>query len=279
MQGKLSRRGFLGAVPAGCGVVAILGTWPSSVDAAEGPSGETAARSNDGLPSSFPRQDADAVSETVRVAHFDLEKVRELVTARPALAKTAWDWGFGDWESAIGAASHMGRRDIVEVLMKHGARPTMFTFTMLGNLEVVRSMVKAHPGIQRIHGPHGFTLLAHAKAGGSASEPVVEYLRSLGDADVGQTGLAVPDQEREAVLGVYAFGAGETERLEVLDRRGDLGIKRVGDPFRNLIRVGSYEYHPTGAPAVRVKFEMTGGSASALTLVDAERSVRARRLA
>jgi hypothetical protein len=34
------------------------------------------------------------------------------------LARAAWDWGFGDWETALGAASHMGSRPI---------RPDQFT--------------------------------------------------------------------------------------------------------------------------------------------------------
>src|SRR5262244_3402157 len=54
----------------------------------------------------FPTQPAELVREMVTVAHFDLKRVKELVEARASLAKASWDWGFGDWETALGAASH-----------------------------------------------------------------------------------------------------------------------------------------------------------------------------
>jgi len=41
--------------------------------------------------------------EVVTVAHYDLKRVRELVEARPSLARAAWDWGFGNWEDGLGA--------------------------------------------------------------------------------------------------------------------------------------------------------------------------------
>src|SRR5690348_10364208 len=59
----------------------------------------------------YPAIKLDVASEVVGVSHFDLNKLKSLVDARPELAKAEWDWGFGDWESAIGAASHVGRKD------------------------------------------------------------------------------------------------------------------------------------------------------------------------
>ncbi len=61
-------------------------------------------RVDGGLPASYPTQDPDLVREVVGKAHVNYDRVRELVTPRPALAKATWDWGFGDWESALGAA-------------------------------------------------------------------------------------------------------------------------------------------------------------------------------
>ena len=60
------------------------------------------------IPASFPSQDPDLVKETVVAAHGNLSRVRELVEARPALAKATYDWGYGDWETALGGASHVG---------------------------------------------------------------------------------------------------------------------------------------------------------------------------
>jgi hypothetical protein len=108
----------------------------------------------------------------VTVAHGNIERVRELVEAQPTLAKAAWDWGFGDWETALGAASHTGGREIAEYLIAKGARPSVFSAAMLGQLDVVKAFVAAQPGVQRILGPHSIPLLAHAKAGGAAAEEV-----------------------------------------------------------------------------------------------------------
>ena len=112
MTKPFSRRGFLCTVPAACTAVAVFGFDSVSTEAA---AGETPAKGNSSkstIPDEFPRQDPNAVQDIVRFAHFNLDKVKELVSARPALAKASWDWGFGDWESALGAASHVGRRDI-----------------------------------------------------------------------------------------------------------------------------------------------------------------------
>jgi hypothetical protein len=236
------------------------------------------AKAGDRPPAEFPGQGRGEVEEIVRFAHFDVDRVRQLVSARPALAKASWDWGFGDWESAIGAASHMGRRDIAEVLLEHGARPTIFTFAMLGKREPVQAMIEASPGIQRTAGPHGITLLAHARNGGPRAEPVVRYLESLGDADIGQEGLPVPAEERKSVQGTYAFGEAEDERLVVSERKGSLVIKRIGRAPRDMIRVGSRAYHPTGAPAVSLRFEPGGSKPEVLNAVDAELTVVAQRV-
>src|SRR5205085_12325831 len=137
--------------------------------------------------------------EMVTVSHFNLARVRELVDARPSIARAAWDWGFGDWETALGAASHVGNRPIAEYLIQKGARPSLFSATMLGQLDVVKAFVAAQPGVQRIRGPHGIPLLAHARAGGDAARTTVDYLKSLGDAG-GTADAELPDAERALIL-------------------------------------------------------------------------------
>src|SRR5689334_5013705 len=56
------------------------------------------------VPDLFPMQERGMVQEMVTVSHFNPKRVRELVEAHPALARAAMDWGFGDWEDALGAA-------------------------------------------------------------------------------------------------------------------------------------------------------------------------------
>ena len=105
----------------------------------------------------------------VGVSHGNVARVRELLTGRPALANASWDWGYGDWESALGAASHVGNQEIAKLLLAAGARPSIFSAAMLGQLDTVKAFILASPGVQKTRGPHGLTLLSHARAGGPAA--------------------------------------------------------------------------------------------------------------
>jgi ankyrin repeat protein len=119
------------------------------------------------------------VQEFVGNAHGNLARVQELLAQQPALVNAAWDWGGGDFETALGAAAHMGRADIARLLLRSGARLDLFAAAMLGELALVQAALSAHPASLHVPGPHGISLLAHAEAGGEAAAPVAAYLRSL----------------------------------------------------------------------------------------------------
>lgn len=125
-----------------------------------------------------PALDPALVEAFVGNAHGDLDKVRALLAQEPALVNAAWDWGGGDWETALGAASHMGRRDIAEVLLDAGARMDIFAAAMLGHVAIVKAMLAAQPTAKTAPGPHNIPLLAHAKAGGLESAELVALLES-----------------------------------------------------------------------------------------------------
>ena len=163
----------------------------------------------------FPTHEPSLAREMVGVSHGNVARVRELLAERPTLAKAAWDWGYGDWETALGAASHVGNREIAELLIAAGARPDLFTAAMLGHLDAVRGFVSASPGIQRLRGPHGIPLLAHATAGGPAAAPVVAYLESLGGAGDRYAEAPLSAEEIAALTGRYAFGAGPRDGFDV----------------------------------------------------------------
>jgi len=223
----------------------------------------------------FPTQPPELVREMVTVSHFDVKRVKELVDARPTLANAAWDWGFGDWESALGAASHMGNRPIAEYLIGKGARPSLFSAAMLGQLEVVKAFVAAQPGVQRIRGPHSIPLLAHARAGGEASRGVFEYLESLGDAGA-DTPPPLGEAEMNALKGTYVFGIGASQQIEITVERGSLSWTRKGMTGRPLTHVGERAFHPAGSMSVRIRFAEDGGT-MAMTVSDADMVVVARR--
>ena len=126
-----------------------------------------------------PQLDADVVRDFVGSAHSDVERVRDLLGEQPALVNAAWDWGGGDWESGLGGASHMGRRDIVEFLLEKGARIDIFCAAMLGQIDAVKSFLTLQPHLIDAKGPHGFTLHFHAQVGGTEAEKVLDYLQSV----------------------------------------------------------------------------------------------------
>ena len=126
-----------------------------------------------------PALEAKLVQEFVGNAHGDLNRVKELLAQEPALINATWDWGGGDFETALGAAAHMGRSDIANFLLEHGARLDLFAATMLGKLEIVKAALTAFPDAIKIPGPHGIPLIAHAQAGGDDARAVLEYLQSL----------------------------------------------------------------------------------------------------
>lgn len=122
------------------------------------------------------------VNEFVRKAHADLPGTTALLAEQPALLNATWDWGGGDFETGLGGAGHMGNREIAEFLIGHGARLDIFVAAMLGRIDIVRALLAAWPMLLQSKGPHGISLMRHARAGGEPSKAVVEYLQSLGAA-------------------------------------------------------------------------------------------------
>lgn len=281
---SLSRRHFLARTSSSV-VIASMGAsigrgFPLGSAGSDGAAVPTAApvEAATPLPDLYPTQTPALVRELVTVAHFNFARVKELVTRQPSLARATWDWGFGDWESALGAASHMGKRDIAELLLANGARPDLFSAAMLGQLEVVKALVAAWPGAQRIKGPHGITLLAHARAGGERAVPVLGYLETLGDADQGAPTQPLAQEDRSSVLGRYRFGALASDVFLVDTYKDGLSIQRADAMARPLSHLGARVFSPAGAEAVRIRF--SGESPAArLTIHDPDLVVTAQRTA
>jgi hypothetical protein len=227
------------------------------------------------LPPEFPTQPAELAREMVGASHADLNRVRELLQLHPSLAKASWDWAFGDWETALGAACHTGNQPIARLLLEHGAPPTIFSATMLGQLDVVKAMIAAQPGVQRFAGPHSISLLAHASAGGAGSKPVLDYLMSLGDADQ-PAEQPLSEAQLRSVVGVYAFGPAPIDRIDINtnNSKQQLRFFRIGTSAHRLIHRGNLTFHPAGAPAVRIVFD----GAKRLTVHDPDPILTAERI-
>jgi len=131
------------------------------------------------IPDRPPRIDAELVKAFVIAGHGDLAKVEEMLKQEPRLINATWDWGGGDFETALGGAAHVGRPDIARLLLAHGARLDLFAATMLGGLEIVKAALTVFPDAIHVPGPHGISLIAHAKAGGKGAEDVLHYLEGI----------------------------------------------------------------------------------------------------
>ena len=127
-----------------------------------------------------PALKPEAVEEFVRVGHANLDRVKEMLAHEPGLLNATWDWGGGDFETALGGAGHMGRKDIAEFLIGQGARMDIFAAAMLGKMDIVKATLAAYPNFIHAKGPHGLTLMFHAKKGGEEAAPVAKLLESLG---------------------------------------------------------------------------------------------------
>ena len=121
--------------------------------------------------------DPELVHEFVLKSHGDLETVKRLLDEASALVNCAWDWGGGDWETGVGAASHVGHREIALLLLDHGARMDIFAAAMLGETEIVQAMLASTPGARDALGPHGIPLVKHAEAGGEQARDVLAFLQ------------------------------------------------------------------------------------------------------
>ncbi|HSS52982.1 MAG TPA: ankyrin repeat domain-containing protein [Thermoanaerobaculia bacterium] len=169
----LSRRNVLkgGALMAAGVVTGTASLLAQSQPAAPQPS-------QNKIPDRGPRLDSDLVRQFVIAGHGNLDVVKEMLAQQPALINATWDWGGGDWETALGGASHMGNKPIAEYLLAHGARMDVFCSTMLGKTEIVKAFLADDLKVVDLKGPHGIPLVRHAQAG--KQEALVEMLVAAG---------------------------------------------------------------------------------------------------
>jgi hypothetical protein len=120
------------------------------------------------------------VKEFVIAGHGDFPKVQAMLKENPNLIYTKFDWGNGDYEAAIEGAGHVGNKDIANYLLEAGSRVTLYILTMLGKTDLVKPVLETYPSLIHAKGPHGFTLLHHAKVGGKDGEELYAYLQEKG---------------------------------------------------------------------------------------------------
>jgi hypothetical protein len=156
----MNRRHFLTSTLAGA---AALGSAPLVLAQNPAPASAPKTSPAPGTEPQRPAQlDAALVKEFVVAGHANIPRVTEMLAAQPSLINASWDWGSGDFETALGGASHIGHRPMALHLLAAGARLDALCAAMLGETEIVTSLLRLTPAGANVRGPHGFSLLYHA---------------------------------------------------------------------------------------------------------------------
>lgn len=183
----------------------------------------------DGAAYAPPDLSVYAVTERGRmvgVAHGDLDQVRATLDRHPELAHAVAT----TTEGAVEAAAHMGRPDIADLLLDHGAPYAIPTAVMRNDLDRVRALLDEDPDRIRERGAHDFALLWYPMIGGGHREMMALLLERGADVEqqhwLGTTALH------------YAAVRGDVEMAELLvDHGADLnraGRKFGGSPMTPL---------------------------------------------
>jgi hypothetical protein len=161
----MDRKKFLINVSGAAAAVALLGN---------------SAFSQTAVPDEPPPFPVELVKEFVIAGHGNFQKVQDMLKEQPNLIYSKFDWGNGDFEAAIEGAGHVGNKEIANYLLDAGSRVTLYVLAMLGKTELVKPVLEAYPQLIHAKGPHGFTLLHHAKVGGADSRELYNWLQGKG---------------------------------------------------------------------------------------------------
>ena len=168
-------------------------------------------------------QDLDLVKGFVQAGHGDknILKVKGYLARDPKLVYASWDWGGGDWETALGGASHTGSRQMARYLLEKGARIDSFCAAMLGQRDVVAALVEADPAIATARGPHGYSLLYHAAISGDVAmaELLKPHLSQSGRMFNQALSAAVRDGHLAMTRWLFENGEINPNRPDALGRR------------------------------------------------------------
>jgi ankyrin repeat protein len=166
----------------------------------------------------------ELIKEFVLASHFDLAKVKAMLQDRPDLLNVEYDWGPGGLENGIGAAAHVGNREIAEFFLAQGVPSNICVAAMLGYVAQVKAFLDGDPTLANAKGAHGIPVMFHAAMSGSVE--VVELLKQYHCSEGYSFGLhgAIMHQRTEMVKWLLDNGAAD---LSVQDYQGKTPIDRA----------------------------------------------------
>jgi ankyrin repeat protein len=120
--------------------------------------------------------DQSVVEELVGNAHGNIARVRDLLDVHPAALNLRAPWN----ETAIEAATQMGDKSIIELLIGRGAPVDFFTACVLGRMDDVQAELQTDPSRVNVRGVHDLPALYFAAIGGD-----IQIAKRLLDAGAG----------------------------------------------------------------------------------------------
>jgi ankyrin repeat protein len=149
-----------------------------------------------------------AINAFVTVAHFDFDKVKQLLAATPALLNTRSSWD----ELAIEASAHVGHFPMAQWLAEQGAPVSTCTAALLGVESMVKEALAADPLSIHERGAHDIPILAYAayaKEQTAIAEMLLKAGANVHAPALGMTVLHLAAQKGYVALAecVLAYGA------------------------------------------------------------------------
>lgn len=174
----------------------------------------------------------ETIREFVLAAHFDLEKVKDMLAAQPELLMAVYDWGESGLEDGLGAAAHMGNRAIAQFFLSQGAPLTICVAAMLGNLDEVRVMLEKEPALANARGAHGITLMFHAAMSGNLE--LVALLKQAGGTEGYSAALHGAIHHRHTTMVEWLLENGAVA-LDVQNFQGKTSLQRAEETEQPVI--------------------------------------------
>lgn len=168
----------------------------------------------------------ELIREFVMAAHFDLQKVQELLAQQPALLNAEHDWREFGLEDGLGAAAHVGNRAIAEFFLAQGAPLTICAAAMLGQRDDVKAFLEQDSARANARGAHNITVMFHAAMSGDLS--LVELLKAYGCHEGFSHAMhaAINFGHKDIVAWLLSNGA---QDVNVLDYQGKTPLRHALD--------------------------------------------------
>ena len=143
-------------------------------------------------------------------------------------------------------------------------------------------MIESIPGIESTGGPHGISLLRHAKAGlrdnyglelsqeqVDESSTLISFLEKLGTADNQVENIEIADDEKTRYLGDYMYGEGPNDGLSIRTNMWNmLALGKLGKTGGSLYQKSTNTFSYNGTTSVEVSFLFEREKVVALTVTE-----------